>query len=316
MKKLIAMLLVLCLCATMFAGCSVRVGNERPVSGTKPAQNEGTEAPRKDKDQGKNKPAETNPPETNPSKTGDVSVEETVLYEANGVRITLKSLDTDGFMGPEFKLLVENDTDQNIMLTDNGLVVNGVTLSGGMYISVAAGKKANDTLEIYNDALETAGIEQIATVMCDAYIFDSDTYETMDEFRFTINTSIADTYVQEIDEHGDVILDQDGITVIAKSLSDSLFGNKVVMLVKNDTGKDIRMSADNVSVNGFMVSAWMYDTVYAGTVCFCELEISGSDLEDNDIEQIDEITFTLEAFDIESYRTITASGEIGLYVTR
>ena len=100
---------------------------------------------------------------------------------------------------------------------------------------------------------------------------------------FAIETSASATYTQTIDETGDVLYDENGVTVIAKIFTDSFLGHTVRLLIKNNTGKDILASADNVSVNGFTVNAWMHNAVYVDTVRYCELDMFASDLEGKEL---------------------------------
>lgn len=45
--------------------------------------------------------------------TAEITVAETILYEADGVKVTATGYE-DGWMGPEIKILVENDSSENI----------------------------------------------------------------------------------------------------------------------------------------------------------------------------------------------------------
>ena len=59
----------------------------------------------------------------------DVKVEEQVLLEQDGLKITLKGLEIDGLMGPELKLLVENNSEQNLTIQTTNTSVNGFLVS-------------------------------------------------------------------------------------------------------------------------------------------------------------------------------------------
>ena len=195
------------------------------------------------------------------------------------------------------------------------VIINDVTMSAYMYIDVAAGKKANGTLEIYTDSLKAAGIEEIATInVADAYIFDTDSYETIVEIPFYVVTSLGEGYIQAIDDSGDTLLEEKGIVVKSKVISDEFYGKTVLLYVKNESEKDITIEGTNISVNGFMIDAWLYDTVYAGTVRFCELDLFASSLEENGIEEVEDVTFTINIIDPKSYNTIANSGELQVLV--
>ena len=291
MKKMLFILLSLCM---LLSGCGRK--QEKPV---KPAQTTVTQPP-----------ANTEAP-------GDpeITIAERVIYEGDGVAVTVKGME-EGWMGTDIKLLVENNSDRNIVLSGNNFVVNGVTMSGYLYIDVAAGKKANGTLTLYSDSLDVAGISQIGDVItCDGQIYDSDSYETLTAVSMEIVSSLGRDYTQEMDDSGEVLYETNGVKVIAKVVADEFYGKSLVLFVKNDSDKKVTVQADNISVNGFMVTGWMYDLVWPGTVRFCTLDMLDTDFEENGITEIENICFTISLIDADSYHTIASSGELQVNVS-
>ena len=243
-----------------------------------------------------------------------ITIEEAVVYEKDGVKITVSGIE-DGWTGPEVKFLVENTTDKNIALSDDTAVINGVTIPVYLYIDVAAGKKTIDTMTIYTSNLEIAGIEKIATVnVKNAHIVDTDNYNTLADTPFEIVTSVGTDYVQGVDDSGEVLFEANGISVIGKVLADSLFGEEVILLVKNNSDKDVIVQTENISVNGFTIDGWMYDTVYAGTVRFCSLDLYSASLEENEITEVEDVSFTVNCIDPYTYNRTAQSDEIQIVV--
>lgn len=293
MRKLITQILVFGMLAAMLAGCA-----DAPADDT-------------------SKPTGTQPSGTTvtePESAKEVTIDETVLFEENGIKVTATGL-KKGLSGMELKVLVENNSDKNIAFSADEFVINGVTVSGFGYVEAAAGKKANDTLAFYATELETAGIETIASIRgADARVVDTDSFETLYAAPFSLTTSAAD-HVQQIDDSGDVVYSKDGVTVISQLLEDELYGKSVCLLVKNETGEDVIVRADNVSVNGYTINGWLYDAVYSDTVRYCGLDFLSSELEENEITQIEDVTFTLKIVDPESFDTIAQSDEIKVVVS-
>lgn len=297
MKRWIALLLLVGLLGSILSGCGTGTGETNPLAAesTQPAQSQ---------QEIQQTPAENS-----------VTVEPIVVYDANGVKVTANGLET-GFTGTDLKLLVENSTDRNLALSGMDVVVNGVTMTGYLYIDVAAGKKANGSLSLYADTLETAGITQIARIEAkDAALVDTDSYETVSEASFAVTTSLGQDYVQPLDENGELLYEAEGVSVTAKVVTEAFYGNTVLLYVKNTTSRDVIVQAENISVNGFTLDAWMYDTVYAGTVRFSELDLFSSGLEENGITQIEEISFTLSMVDPATFETIARSEELKVLVS-
>lgn len=249
------------------------------------------------------------------AKDGNITLEESVVFDEDGVRITAKGM-KDSFSGIDIELLVENNTDKNIAVSCSDFIVNGITIHGNMYIDAAAGKKSNDAISFYDHDLEVAGIKQIASVASfDAHIADTDTYMKITDISFNISTSAAESYSQSIDESGVILYEQDGISVIGKNFGENFFGDTVTVLVKNDSGNDLIVQADNVSVNGYTISVLHSDAVCDGTVRFCEIDLMKTFLEENGIESIEEVTFELSALDPETFKTIVETGELMISAT-
>ena len=303
MKRFLACLLafsVLMICTACFEG-----GVDTPVQATQ--DNHEPSVPT----QSTTTPTQ---PSTKPAEPEKITLQETVIYDDQGIKITVKEL-LAGWSGPELKVLVENNTTHNIVFSGSEFIVNGVTISGHAYIDVAAGKKTNDTITIYDDDLEVAGIQSLATIQgMDFRVYDSDSYVDLFDVAFTLTTSIATTHVQNIDDSGDVLFEKSGVTVIAKKLHEDWLGYTVVLFVRNDTGKEIIVNADDISVNGFTITGWLYDHVYTNSVRFCEITISSSSLAENDIEKIETVTFTIDIIDADTYNRIATSEEIGITV--
>lgn len=283
---------------------------EKPVS-TNPNQSLSGETQAENKENEENVAANQNEPNTD---SAAAVLESTVIYDSDGIKITATGVSVSAIWNAEVKFLVENNSDKNITFSGDNVIINGVTIPCWLYIDAAAGKKANGSMLIAAENIRTAGIQDIATVSCkDSRVLDSDSFETLYTVPFSLETSISGTYTQGINSDGDIIFEQSGVTLIAQVVSSEFYGNSVQILAKNESGKDVIVQADNISVNGFTISGWMYDTVYDGTVRFCGLDVFSSGLEENGIEEIKDVTFTIKIIDAGSYDEIAASDEIQIF---
>lgn len=273
MKKLIGLLLILALMMTMFAACSDMTNTE-------------------------DEPEEVPP------------LAETVIYDENDIKITVTGM-KDGWLGPELTVEIVNDSDANIALMTGEYIVNGVTVDGTGYVEAPAGEKVEEPVWIYQEALDMADIETVATIRCpDANIIDTDSYDTLYEIPFELTTSAGADYDQAIDDSGEVVFEAQGVTVISQIYTDDTYGRSMCLLVKNDSGNDIAMETLDTVINGTTVSAGSYDVVYADTVRFCQLDLIMAGLEEHGIDSIEQISFTLRLFDESTYDSIAQSDTI------
>ena len=246
--------------------------------------------------------------------TQDVTLAETVLFDQDGIRITATGLSTDSLFGPELNLLVENDSAQNIVVQPNYCMVNGYMMDGLLSADVAAGKKANDTLDFLSNALARCGIETITDIELDLVVSDGDSWQTLYETGPVIlQTSAAGQYTQTYDDSGEEIYNQKGIRVVAKSVNDDLFGMGIKFYLENNTDKTVIVNADNVSVNGYMMTDLFYSDLAPRSHAVDTLTLLGSELEDNHIDTITDAELSLQITDADYYQTIDSTAPITLH---
>lgn len=290
MKKILPLLLAGML---FLAGCSS--GNSEPVSVASAETSANSQAEQETDAQ-------------------EVILPETVLYDQNGIRITATGLTTDSLLGPELNLLVENDSAQNILVQPDYCMVNGYMMDGLLSTDVAAGKKANDSVDFLRNVLTRCGIETITDIELALVISDGDTWQTLYETGpVTLQTSAASTYTQTYDDSGEEIYNQNGIRVVAKSVDDDLFGKGIRFYLENNTDTAVAVNAENVSVNGYMMTDLFYSDLAPHSHALDSLTLLSSELEENNIDTITDAELSLRITDADSYQTVDSTAPITLH---
>ena len=243
---------------------------------------------------------------TTKEKNTDITIEEQVLVDQDGVKITATGMEEDSIWGLGINLLIENSTDKDLLVTTSALIVNDYMISDLLYSDVAAGKKANETMTLSSDALEAAGIKDIGQIEIYFKVSDSKTFDTILESEcVTIKTSSYDKMVIQAMDDGKELVNQDGIRIVGKYVDeDSFWGAGILLFIENTSGKNVGINCEEMSINGFMVSPFFSSTVYDGKMAVSSITILSSDLEDNKIESVDEIEVTFKVYDVDSYSTI------------
>lgn len=241
-----------------------------------------------------------------------VTIDESVCFEYNGLTVTAKEFVDDSIWGAGVKLYVENNGTGNYTLSTEAVIVNNCMVDAYLSCSVAAGKKANDTIYLSSSDLEAAGINNIGQIEFYFYLFDSSTYETVYKTDcVTIKTSVYSSMDTTPDETGHVLYNQGGIKIIGKYVDENTFwGSAVLLYVQNNTGRNITVSCEDMSINGFMVTGYYYANVYSSKYSLDEITIMSSDLEDNGITSIDEIELKFHIYDSDTYSTIANTDAI------
>lgn len=244
----------------------------------------------------------------------EITVAETVLYDAGDIKVTATGYE-DGWMGPEIKVLVENNSTKNVLVTADAVSVNGYMMPyASLYAEVAAGKKANESLSIMSSELDQSGIEVVAEMQFYIQISDSETWETMATSELLTLTTSAAPYEQPVDDSGDVLYDSEGIRIICKGLKqDIIWDGTVVFYMENNSGKAISVYAENVSVNGFMQDVGLWSDLRSGTKLIDGMSmIDLSDLEIESIDQIENIEFNLRVVDENTWEDIVSTDVLTL----
>lgn len=252
--------------------------------------------------------------ETDNVEKSEISIEEQVLLEQDGIKITATGMEEDAIWGTGIKLEIENNTEQNVTVGCNALIVNDYMITDLFASDIAAGKKANETMYMMSSELEAAGISNIGQVEVYFHVYDSDSYTTLfDADVVTIQTSEyaeMDTDI-ETGNDGVELYNQDGVKIVGKYVDENSFwGTAVLLYIENTSGRKIGITCDDMSVNGYMVSPLFSSTVYDGKKALDDITILSTDLEDNGIETVEDIELNFHIYDVDSYETICDTGSI------
>jgi len=259
--------------------------------------------------------------EAKPTSTPDnkVNVEEQVLLEQDGVLITLKSLSYDGFFGPSLKVLIENKSEKDITVQVRKTVVNDVMVDTLFSSDVAAGKKANDEITYMGSDLKEANIETIKSFELVLILIDPDSFDTIFETEpLTITTSADPSYVQTFDDSGFVALDKNDLKIVVQKLDseDSFWGADIYVYIENNSSRDITVQLRDVSINGFMIDPIFSSDILPGKKAYDSITFFESDLTDNEINTIDELSLKFHVFDADSWDTIFDSEIVTISFTK
>ncbi|MGN0962958.1 MAG: DUF6591 domain-containing protein [Clostridia bacterium] len=259
--------------------------------------------------------AETSTVRSETADADEVTIEEQVLVERDGVKITAKSYVKDDFWGDGIKVQIENSTKRNVGISCNAVIVNNYMVTDFLSCTVAAGKKANETLYLSSEEMEAAGIVNVGQVEIYFHVYDSDSYDTLfDAEAAVIRTSAYDVMDITPVGGGTELYNRNGIRIVGQYVDeDSFWGTAMLMYLENRSGRNITVSCDNMSINGYMVTPFFYSEVYDGKMALDEITIFSSDLEENEIETVEEIEMIFEIYESDSFETIDRTDPIRFF---
>ncbi len=245
----------------------------------------------------------------------EATVEDTELYNANGITVTATEFDANASYGPEIGIRVQNESDRTVEISAGDVSVNGYMLDPGLlYIVAMPGQTIEDVLTLYNFVLDSCGIDTVAEVALSIIVTDDETLEEIDVGdRVTLTTSAAEDFTQAVDDSGDVIYDEDGIRVVNQGLQqDDIWDGDLVLYFENNTDRYLAVSGEDVVINGQDEE----DTSFWADLKPDTRTVSGMyllDLDDQDINSIDdveEISFHLLIVDQDEMEQVDESDTI------
>lgn len=237
--------------------------------------------------------------ETTAGNATDITIEEQVLFEKDGLKVTATEYVVDSLWGDGIKLLIENNGASDIGIGCTALIVNDYMISDLFSTTVAAGKKANETLYLSNSGLQAAGIENVGKVEVYFHTFDSDSYMTISDIGcVTIQTSEFDSMDSTPNDEGQELYNENGIRIVGKYVDENSFwGAAVLLYIENNSGKNRIIQCDDMSINGFMITPYFSSMVYDGKKAIDEITLMSSDLEENGITSIEDIELKFNIMD-------------------
>ena len=324
MKK-ISFIAALCLCMTMFAGCgemdkmmdaakeaAESVLDEKATEAEESSEEETTEetteveTSEESQEEATEETTEeaTESEEESEKETTPAQVTEGVLYESETVRITFTG-EEESYGDIDLNMQIENLTDKSITVTANNISVGDVMVEAYLYADISAGKTAKEAMSFYSEDMEIHNINELGTVEFSFIVSDSDTYETIEETEYvTLKLRDTDSYKRN---EGTVLYDADGLKVTyIKVIEDEFMGPYVMFEIENTTGKDVTVSAEDVSVDGVMSDGFMYNDLRNGKYTNAMLSF----FDEVDISAAESMELTFEVYDYESYDTIVETDAI------
>lgn len=232
------------------------------------------------------------------------------LLATDDYTVTITGISTDEW-GYNWDLYLENNSQQDVMVTFDQVCVDGILCDPFWAESVPAGKKSSTTMTWYQDFSEY-GITEPTIIEGLLNICDDDTYEDyyLDTFTVTPQGQDSAAYVVRQPQDTDqLLLDTDAVTVTYTGLQTDEYGDTVMGLyIENKTDAGIGLSIEDCSINGYMCDPYWAEELPANKVSYGEVNWYKDDLTQNGITGTDDITdisFTLSVYDPDTYEDLT-----------
>ncbi len=288
MKKILCLILALMMLVSL-AACGE--GNEEDTKAPESSQSSGDSAGESDEDI----QVET----TAPYEAVEATIEETVLYDENSIKITALSLTYDDTY-VNLNLRIENNTDTDLSFLAYDTTVNDFVVEGLMAEDVASGEQVDGRLFFRKKWLQDDGIDVIADIEARFSYYTDDYMVDGDTELVEIKTSAAEGFDYSYDESGSVIYDQDGVKIVFQRLfvTDNTYDGDTeyypIIFIKNESDEIIYVQDTEVRVNGIEVDATFGEFIYAGKRMISEVSLYEDNLAENGITEFESLEMSFE----------------------
>ncbi len=254
-------------------------------------------------------------PDSDPSVHDEVTIEKTELFNENGVTVTANKLkydDDEDYGKYVLSYTIKNDSDKTVNVSTSLFSINGIMYDYGyVYGTVDAGKKLNDSCNIYFSDLESFDIGTIANIDIKVKAYDDDSYDDIGESKtVSVKTSADGTFNQKYDDSGVVIYDANDVKIICKKVVEDKYYDAGVIkfYIENNSDKDISISSsyNKTYINDTAADLSFYPNVAAGCKMYYDATIytSAEDLDIKDYNDIKTLDMEISLSDMDTYDDI------------
>lgn len=241
----------------------------------------------------------------------DESINEQVLVDQDGIKITATEYVTDSIWGDGIKLLVENNSDRDYTIGCDALIVNDYMITDLFSADVAAGKKSNEVMYLSSTELKAAGIDTVGQIEMYFHAYDSNWDNLFKNVYSKLETSEFANMDTTPNDEGQELYNANGVRIVGKTVDENSFwGTAILLYIENTSGQNVGINVDNMSINGYMMTPLFSTTVYDGKKSIDDITIMSSDLEANGITSVDQVELKFHIYNAESYDTIADSDAI------
>lgn len=297
MKKIISIILALCMAASLAACSSGSSGGNGNGATTNMAEGNNQQP---GEEESKNLAPSA---EQTEASENQISFDGITVVDNDECSISIVEIDPDNIWGYTLKVNLENKSeDKTYMFSVESAAVDGLQCDPLYATEVAAGKKSVDTISFSDSSLKENDVK-FSDIELRFRVYDSDDWaadavakETVHVYPF--GEENAETFERPKLSSDNVIIDNEYVTVtVIGQDADNFWGYTVNLFLQNKTDTEIMFSVDEASVNGYMADPFWATSVLPGKCAFSSMSWSDTALEEIGIEEIEAIEFNLRAYD-------------------
>ena len=206
------------------------------------------------------------------------TVEETVMWDNEDIKITAQSLTSDNSFYI-LNLQIENKTAEDLYMMASRCAVNGFVAEPVMSVDVPANSTTEGEVKFYRK-------DVYRDVVADIKIRFH--YNSKKTERVKLETSAAASFDYSYDESGTLLYDENGIKIVCEGFTDD--GNPIIYLYSTgELSEGCVVGEYEIYINGKKARADFCNWVFPHTRNVAEMDISDKDIDGNELGDVESI---------------------------
>lgn len=191
------------------------------------------------------------------------TIEEQVLFDESGVKVTANEMIASNDYGKGILLTFENNTDKTLTFDCKKMIINGIMAPELFGNRVNAGETSEMSAYFGTTMLEYLGIDNVGEIQIEFDCYTSDDYKSI--YRSDL-VSVKTSAYEEMDKNwefdGEKLYEDNGIVIYGKMASDDVFSHAMLLYVENTTDSELLFKS-----NGITIDSEYVEYLYVFNVC-------------------------------------------------
>ncbi len=230
------------------------------------------------------------------------------IWETDEIKISTCNImhPYDSSRYAELQLKLENKTNQKLQVRTKKVLINGCDTDSYFSSILEAGNTETDEISIYINKLNELNIENINNIDLWFEVEDEnyDTAAASDRITIETNNETADNIYSGPEK---MLYDENGIKIgyYGKEYVND-YNNDVYLKFYYENAGDLNVDfkIDSMSINGEMIKIYEHDLLYSKSKGVFDIRVDEDKLKEikvKDIDDIDDILFTVKGYEESSY---------------
>lgn len=242
------------------------------------------------------------------------NIQEKVLYDEKDIKITVTGITYDDVYGPEIGLSIENNSNEDLTFSAEHFSINDIMHNPYFIVDVPKGKKSNKGIALEYLVLKEYDITAIKNVDFEMRVYNRDSI--LDDYavvKINLTTDVKN-YTQKYNTKGKLVYEKDDVKIylLGKEKNTVLESYEINFYIENNSSRNVTVSTSDSSVEGLVMSAYMFANVSSNKKAYSSASIYQNDLTKSKLTDVKELETKFTIYDNDDWKYRVVSDPINM----